>query len=657
MDKMSKSPRIRLGYPGSSIAILLFILIGLQTKAQAPVVNNPVHLPTDWSHRHLVFSQPANYAQAWELQKEPRYFHQYVRQHMPSVASISALPGIEEAEASDIDEVEARNIDSDARHLRRRPLPQRRRKDWAVSLGANLFMGAGQFPAKFTFDVNAVPSCTSDYVAFTTSVNGTLQIVGFDNLYSSQVAPAGLCGAAGPAVKWAYNTRIVGDVTGTTLTSPVLSFDGTKIAYIESRTNANGGSILQILKWKPGAGTAVQGTIAAPATPDTTMAAGQAWNTTNCPAINSCVVSIILNGKQPVTMSSPFYNYAFDILYVGDDNGVLHKFTGVFLGTPMEVTSGGWPLTVHTGAVLTAPVYDFVSQNIFVADSLGQLSFVKEAGSVTGACGAGVPPCLGSVHPALTGSIVDPPILDSSTKRLLVFDGTETSGNNGSVFQFDTALTNASKVTVKIGGGNGPARPTDILHAGTFDDNYFSLGPASGHLYTCGKDPAVFFNRPAIYQLSFDAAGVLQTTGIPAPLVNLTSTFSLIGDACSPVTEIKIGATDRIFFSFAVNANPPAGGGTATGCTAGEGCVVMIQLGGAWPPLATNAGIAAPFIGNRVAQTGAGGASGIVVDNISGSAQASSVYYTYRVNSEATTTCRGTSGVGCAVKATQSALQ
>jgi hypothetical protein len=223
------------------------------------------------------------------------------------------------------------------------------------------------------------------------------------------------------------------------------------------------------------------------------------------------------------------------------------------------------------------------------------------------------------------------------------------------MFQFDAALTTLSKVTVRIGGNQG-VTPTavDVLHSGTFDDAYFSVGPASGHLYTCGKDPG-FNNRPAIYQFSFNATGVLQTVGIPAPLTNLTTTFSLIGDACSPVTEIKNGATDRIFFGFATNANPPPGG-TATGCTAGQGCVASIVLVGAWPPAATTAGIAAPFFLTGV-QTGYGGTSGIVVDNVGAGLQESNIYYAYRSNSTVAVTCNAATGVGCAVKATQSALQ
>jgi hypothetical protein len=663
--------RLAQGLLGTAIVIALFL--GARSSAQGPG-NNPSHLPTDWSHRHMVFSPPTSFWQALELQNEPRYWHQWTRRNEWALRSANV-----HFEKNDRDRDGDRDHDRHDRDHDGDDAPASAndslRRDWAMSLGANGTVGAGQFPAKFSFDVNATPSCTADYVAFTTSLAGSAtvpSIVAFDNLYATQGSIGGFCNVNGPSVKWAYNTNPALDTTGTTLTSPVLSSDGTKIAFVESRTNANGGSILHILKWKPGAGVTVQGTIAAPATPDTLMAAGQAWNTTNCPAANSCVVNMIFNGAQPDTASAPYYNYVTDELYVGDNNGVLHKFTGVFLGTPTEVgAAGNWPITVNTGAILTGAVFDGTSKNIFVGDSTGHLSFVKEVGSATGACGAGSPPCLGGVSQALTGSIADAPYVDRSTGRVLVFDGTETSAmsvsgtaNNGSIFQFDTALTAGSKVFVRIGGNAAIA--TAIVHGGAFDDAYFTLGPGSGHLYTCGKDPG-FNNRPAIYQFSFTGpspgpAGVLVTTGIPLPLKNLTTTFSLIGDACSPVTEIKNGATDRIFFGFATNANPPAGG-TATGCTAGQGCVASINVSsfvvggaGTWPPTATTAGIAAPFILTG-AQTGSGGTSGIVVDNVGAGVQESSIYYTFQTNSTAAVTCNATTGVGCAVKVTQSALQ
>jgi hypothetical protein len=96
-------------------------------------------------------------------------------------------------------------------------------------------------------------------------------------------------------------------------------------------------------------------------------------------------VALTLNGFVSVTRSSPFYDYAHDEAYVGDDSGVLHKFTPVFSGTPAEVTTGGWPVTVstQTNKILTVPVFDDGSGLVYVADSTGYLYSVGATGTVT----------------------------------------------------------------------------------------------------------------------------------------------------------------------------------------------------------------------------------------------------------------------------------
>ena len=304
-------------------------------------------------------------------------------------------------------------------------------------------VGDGQFPAKFTFDVSAPPSCLNDFVVYNT---GLLQstshpgIVAFNELYSSQGSIGGFCNQNGPSVMWSYRTG----TTGTTPSGPILSLDGTKVAYVENI--AGSPAVLHILKWK-----ALQGTLSAPVTPDVTLVAGAAWST--CPAGSSCVANLTFSGtgSPQDTISSPFYRYdGSDTLYVGDSTGHLQKFTGVFSGTPTVVSTGGWPILVHNAATLTSPVYDGVSQNIFVGDSGGQLSFVMETGSTTGACGSGSPPCLGSVVQALGGAIVDGPLVDSSAQTVFAFEGTDAT-NQGTAYQFNTQLATASEKSASIG--------------------------------------------------------------------------------------------------------------------------------------------------------------------------------------------------------------
>jgi hypothetical protein len=632
--------------------------------------------------------------------------------------------------------------------------------DWGRPLLAGGTVGAGMFPAKFTFDVNAAPNCTNDFVAFNTSLAGvsataaasqtgtftngptngqtvtisspgtsivltasggsntglnfqnnasvttvaanlaaaivrngagvgvtatsaagvvtvtasangsegnlitlaeglsnftwtaatlaggvgTGNIVAFNKLYTTQGSVGGLCNQDGPSVYWSYFTG-----TGTAVTSVVLSGDGTKVAFVE---NVAGIATLRILKWKAGEGTGA----GYPVAPTTTLTAGQNW-TTNCPAGNSCMSSIAFSGAGATdTRSAPFYNYAVDTLYAGDDAGVVHKFTGVFTGTPAEV-SVSWPIIVNAGATLTGPIFDGISGNIFVGDSTGRLSYIREVGSGVGTCVAGATPCLGTPNLAVgtAGAIVDAPVVDGTTGRVFAVNGTETSANHGTILQASTALAGA--VSFKIGGNISPGSP---LYSGAFDNTYFTsaMPNIAGHMYVCGKD-AGFNNRPAIYQLSFAAAtGIL--TGVGAPLTGLVSVSA---PACSPVTEFNNPngagagiATDWIFFSTGNNANTvnPIPFGSA--CRADvRGCVISIDVTGnpAWPPAAVNNTVSVPLNNN-------GATSGIVVDNTSTSAQASSFYFSLGANSTGAgpgvPSCKTTAGVGCAVKLTQSAL-
>jgi hypothetical protein len=61
---------------------LASILVSQRTKAQGHV---PVHMTSDWSNRHMVYSAPSSVAQAWRLQAEPRYLHQWTRRNVAAL--------------------------------------------------------------------------------------------------------------------------------------------------------------------------------------------------------------------------------------------------------------------------------------------------------------------------------------------------------------------------------------------------------------------------------------------------------------------------------------------------------------------------------------------------------------------------------------------
>jgi hypothetical protein len=378
------------------------------------------------------------------------------------------------------------------------------------------------------------------------------------------------------------------------------------------------------------------------------------------------------------SISAPFVDYANDVIYVGDNKGSLHKFTGVFNGTPAEVTAG-WPIIVNLNLILSSPVYDSVSGNIFVGDSTGRLSYVRETNSTVGSClTSGSPPCLGATTQqvgGLGGSISDGPILDGTDGFVFAVNGTDAL-HHGTILQANTDLSSVVQFPI---GGTG-ALGTGTLYGGAFDQTYLnsSAGNIAGFMYVCGKDPA-HINRPAIYQLSFKSTGVLNSVGTPL-LMNSTRD----GAACSPVTEVNNTSSssasgDWIFFSIGIGAANAAPTPTTSNCRSSvdatngnKGCLMGINLtnatnpainpAGTWPPVgaffvtqgANNNANAIALLPNN-----AGSSSGIIVDNVSTSSQASNIYFSVP-NTGGTgpglPNCNTTTGVGCAVKLTQSNL-
>jgi len=105
-----------------------------------------VPVPLDWTSKHVLFTSGFTPKQAEKMWNEPRAYAQW---HLHGGAPPSPD------------------------WVRRPPEPPRRpprvrggfEKDWAVPLGAG-GVAQGMSPAKYSFNVNAAPSCTSDYVVF-----------------------------------------------------------------------------------------------------------------------------------------------------------------------------------------------------------------------------------------------------------------------------------------------------------------------------------------------------------------------------------------------------------------------------------------------------------------------------------------------------------
>ena len=540
------------GLPWLGLSILAVLtlssaLLGQTSQGQTSQDSQAVvHLPTDWSHHHLLFSNPATEEQLKRVQQDPRYWQQLFRR------SQAAPP---EAELDGALTSELQSGSKATRASKNHKL----KRDWSKNIGTNGTVGAGQYPGKFGFDVTKF-SCANDFVVFNTSLAGTgtqASIVAYNNLYSG-------CGGTVPQVYWAYNTG------GTITTSVTLSTDGSQLAFVQAQ---GGVATLVLLKWATSGGT-----IGAPVSP----AGKTPGNYRGCTA--PCMTTFALNGNPTDTYSAPFYDFSgADKLYVGDDTGKLHQFTGVFLGlTPAENTTSPWPVTAAT-ALLSSPVYDSTTGNVFVASSYatsnngGRIHAVCATSTCAGVFNGLVTTAIGTVtasgilgpttvansnchHPGTSGDgsgmRLDAPIVDPVAGMVYAFLGNDGNGNSA-VVQLPTQVSstkfsNQDCGTEAVIGTGGSGVP---VFAGTFDNAYFTSASGSspsGNLYVCGNTSG----DPTLYQVPI-SGNAMGTVGTVTAVTTAATT-------CSPVTEVYNSTNDFIFLSADTQGSSPTCGGS--GC-------------------------------------------------------------------------------------------
>jgi hypothetical protein len=503
-------------------------------------------LVTDWSDHHLIYSGTAGNKLTAPYDKDPRSWHQWLRQNGPPPpnTNLPADPIFTDAIFSDAILNAAPLTNASA--ISSSPL-QKFHRDWSMSLGTGATVGAGQFPAKFSFSVttaNCAIATQPDFVVFNTSVLGSstqATIVAFDNLYSG-------CTGIVPQTYWAYNTG------GTVVTSVTLSYDGSQLAFVQSSA---GQAQLVLLKWQASA-TATSTSPGA-----ITVATASQYPTCSAP----CMTTLPFSGGANDTNSSTFLDYADDALYVGDDNGTLHKFTPVFTtGSPAEVTTGGWPVALATGLKLTSPVYDSSTGRVFVGS--GYTTTGTQLFAVLAATGAvsGTSSSLGKGAGIATG-----PIVDSTAGKVYAFIGNDgatacyPTSPCSAVYQFATNFTSGTGTKATVGAGG-----TFPLYVGDFDNTYYTSSNATGNLYVCGggfPPPG-----PTIFRIPV-TSGTMSTSSVASAALGLSNT------ACSPLTEIynpAAGGTDRMFASV-------PNGSDATLCSSG-GCINDLIMT-AWQPL------------------------------------------------------------------------
>ncbi len=486
-------------------------------------------VPTDWSHHHLIFSRPATEEQARRVQRDARYWQQLERQSLRTPAVESDGP------ASGFDSGSDASLSALNRILA---------GDWSEDMGSGATVGAGNYPAKYSFNLSRA-SCATDFAVYSTGLVGSgaqASIVAYNNLYSS-------CTGTVPSVYWAYNTG------GRVLTSPVFSRDGTQVAFVHQ--NGSGHGILVLVKWVASATESITSPLTL------TQVSHASYPTCSAP----CKTGFPFDDAgtlEPDSQSSVFYDFSNDTAYVGDDAGWLHKFSPVFNGVPAEVGTGGWPVQVNAGSLtpaLTSPVHDYTSGNVFVADKGGFLYLVTPSAGVT----QSVQLDFSTLNDGGPG-IVQGPVVDSTAGLVYVFApsdgnaGCSSGADCSAVFQLPTTFTAATiPPEAEVGASTvAPAAPSP-LYIGALDSTYQNSVNATGNLYVCGNTGG----PPTFYQVSI-VAGAMNAVGALGPVLSNVST------PCSPVTDVMNpnasgGATEWIFASA-------QNGGVSSACSSG-GCI------------------------------------------------------------------------------------
>jgi len=79
--KLYRAWQMRLFLGGLLGVVALFAAAAYFSGPMVWASNEHVHLATDWSHRHMVFSAPKTWWQSFNLSRNPRYMQQWVRRN------------------------------------------------------------------------------------------------------------------------------------------------------------------------------------------------------------------------------------------------------------------------------------------------------------------------------------------------------------------------------------------------------------------------------------------------------------------------------------------------------------------------------------------------------------------------------------------------
>jgi hypothetical protein len=557
-----------------SLAIATLLSTGAPLFAQEPPAvsvggTRVTGIPDDWSHHHVVFSNPGTEQDAiqggrqaeWQkVVNDPRYVLQQVRRNAPvqgpaatdanyrarwaSEASprsaTSGTPGIGLPTGGLNGGLSGHSL----RPIRGGGVRQNRTNnggvntDWNESVGTATASTAINYPAKWSF-ATGTASCSSDFVIYPTGQAGLsteASIVSYYNLYSSCV------GGTVPSVDWAYNTG------GTISLAPTFSLSGNQVAFVQTT----------------GSGT-----------PTATTTTGTKGFTITTGTVNTSMVGSLVTGAglpagDTIATVTSTTTGTFSATTTTGATGTALTITGVaqlvlltypltppgtgVLGTPIAPTAetntayynGGTGCTAPCSFTATlngspadtwsSPYIDYASDTLYVGDAVGKLHkftpvFKGAPAEVTTAPWP-VQMAHGSPTSTTDNNQLASPVYDPTSGNVFVGSTTSVSTTTGGFFYGVTATTglihgySSTQIDKQYGVRDAPL-----------------LDPAAGEVYAfSGDNPA---GDSAVYQFptNFTSATTLvdETTG---------------AGATSDDAYVFSGALDNTYYTSSNSASP-----------------------------------------------------------------------------------------------------
>jgi hypothetical protein len=618
------------------LAVTMYAQDGLEMPARATALQGG---PQDWSNRHVIYTRNGSAEDLWKLRNDPRLLNSimmhYMREHRAEIGQAAVARG-SGVESDSVVGNEARREDGGgsgdpsendlrAPHMPifgpwpKSPTPpparKRRKADWSYSMGPSAGMAPGESPAVYTANYST-PSCSNDFIVYTInatpSVGGQANLIGLNNLYSNG-AGTGYCSGTGPSLLFSY---AIG--SGPSMLSPVLSLDGTRIAWIENRTATDAWLHVTIRANSQGSSAtspvAVNGTFSNGSCTVAGASCDFALDYTNA-TYPGCSTAYVAGN----THSDLYVDYASNSGYISANNGLLYHIKNMFSPTASPSVDFCVPANAAFESspkpAMSGPIYDSLLGYALLTDSETVYVYKVNASSFTLAYTPYVYGNSGSNYNNPTGP---GPLLDMFNTWLYVFSSYDAAGNT-SVTQFSPAST----AVVKL----GPKSSNPTLFYGAFDNNYFTHGPKSAlsTLYSCGTDSTTSTEQD-LFAISFNpSTGVVNST----PAMSYNKNVGTAG-LCSSLTEFYDGTTDRLF----VGMGQP-------GATTGSNVVTMWNINSQLTNTSGSGGTMPTYTAEATGYEG--GASGMSADNNdAGTSQAENVYFSTLESGTASTAVTGT---------------